>query len=54
MSAFRVKFGPHIPEEKFPAHNFDASIAEKVAMGPLKADPLAMVWEEDKQRQFQA
>ena len=43
MLAFRNKFGRHIPDEKLPAQSCYEAFADKLAIGALKAEPLAMV-----------
>ena len=43
MTAFRSKFGKHIPDEKLPAPSYYEAFADKLAIGALKAEPLSMV-----------
>ena len=43
MLAFRNKFGKHIPDEKLPAQSNYEAFADKLAIGALKAEPMAMV-----------
>ena len=43
MLAFRNKFGKHIPDEKLPAQSYYEAFADKLAIGALKAEPLAVV-----------
>ena len=43
MLAFRNKFGKHTPDEKLPAQSCYEAFADKLAIGALKAEPLAMV-----------
>ena len=52
MTAFRAKFGKHIPEEKLPAQSYYEAFADKLAIGGLKAEPFSMVvsaFEEEQQ-----
>ena len=43
MLAFGNKFGRHIPDEKIPAQTCHEAFANKLAIGALRAEPLAMV-----------
>ena len=43
MIVFRQTFGKYNPEEKLPAQTYFENFAEKLPMGTLTAEPLAMV-----------